>query len=109
MGGLHGLSRQVHLLTVPDSGRTGISALFHLRTQLDGFTRDRELSVSKMMDGTRMLHCRVDPRLDDFHDEQAVTGHLLPAAHPAFEICMVFLDKRCRQYAAGTGVGERPR
>lgn len=47
-----------------------------------------------MMEGARTLHRRVNPRLDDFEDEQAVAGYHLPVAHPALEICMAFIDKR---------------
>ncbi len=71
-----------------------VARLFHLRTQLDGFARDHEASVSSMMEGARTLHCRVDPRLDDFEDEQTIAGHHPSVDHPAFQVCMAFSDER---------------
>lgn len=73
MGSLHGLSRQIYLANrQPDSGKTGIPVLFHLRTQLYGITRDHEVTVLAMVEGARALAAGCHQQHNRPRFEQAV-------------------------------------
>lgn len=75
---------------------------FHLGLQRDRFTGNHEIAVATMMNRPRLLHCRVDPGLDDLKDKKAIPLYQAGVGHPAFEIGIAFVDERCGD------VGRRP-
>ena len=46
------------------------------------------------MNGFRYFHFRVDPGLDDFHDEQGILGDHLLVGDTALKVCVALIDHR---------------
>ena len=69
--------------------------LLHLGLQRDRFTGNHEIAVATMMNCPRLLHCRVDPGLDDLKNKESIQCHQTGVGHPAFEIGIAFVDERC--------------
>jgi hypothetical protein len=61
---------------------------------MDPIPGNHEVALPEMMNRSRVFHGRVDPRLDDFDDKQAVAGDHPGVCDPAFEIGEALLDER---------------